>query len=86
MESILGWLTYILTLAIIAVAIISVWVDTDKEIKEDAKFKNTVVAKKMADKMFEEYVRTAEYHVYQKPAKFINESDINWGDTKEVLM
>ena len=56
------------------------------EIKKDAKRKNTIVAKAVADRMFEEYVRTAEYHVYQKPAKLVNESDIDWGGKKEVFL
>ena len=86
MELGIGWAVFILFLLIVGTMILSAWIDAIDEIKKDAKRKNTIVAKAVADRMFEEYVRTAEYHVYQKPAKLVNESDIDWGGKKEVFL
>ena len=51
---------------------------------EDAKKEMKKEAMRRADKLFQNYIRTCEFRVVRDPVVLINESDIDWGNTKEV--
>lgn len=86
MNTLLGCLVAIIAVAAIVAMIVAMWKDTLDEIKRDAKFKNTVMATRLAERKYHEMLSHTEFIVHRNPVIISNESTIDWGSEKEVLL
>jgi hypothetical protein len=62
------------------------WKDTCDDIKKDEMFKNTVMAKEVAERMYRDMLKNTEFVIHRNPVTIVNETDIDWGNDKEVYL
>jgi len=86
MEFALGVIACVCTIACIMLMIYAQWKDTCDDIKKDEMFKNTVMAKEVAERMYRDMLKNTEFVIHRNPVTIVNETDIDWGNDKEVYL
>lgn len=87
MDTIAAWVVLLAFITVISIAILSVWLDVMEDVRKDKKWKNTVMARRIADRMFDEYVRNIEYRIYQKSTVVVDNTETTQTEvSKGVLM